>query len=215
MYFLTCIVSRGRTLLSLTVFMCGIAICTIILPIFVPATQFNGVWFIPNLSFSLFVIVAFAITAIKYDQRTPPIHKNYKNFRIFSIIVHFLTLIFFNMLSYFEGVTFQYRFHYYIYACILLVASPVGMIYLSKIETGWIGSKIVIYVFIKTAIYTLFVISYIKEFNTKELRNIISLVFYVTVNINAVIIVALISGVRRRIVRDEDIAEEINEYVEF
>ena len=101
-----------------------------------------------------------------------------------------------------------------IYAFILLVVSPVGMLYLSKIETGWIGSKIVIYVFIKTAIYTLFVISYIKEFNTKELRNIISLVFYIAVNINAVIIVALISGVKRRIIRDEDMAE-INEYVEF
>jgi hypothetical protein len=92
--------------------------------------------------------------------------------------------------------------------------SPIGMLYLSKIETGWIGPKIVIYVFIKTAIYTLFVISYIKEFNTKELRNIISLIFYVAVNINAVIIVALISGVRRRIVRDEDMAE-INMYLEF
>ena len=214
MFFLAYIVSHGRTLLSLTVFMCGIAICTVILPIFVPATQFNGIWLIPTLSFSLFVAIAFAITAIKYDPRIPPIDQNYRNFRIFSIIIHILTLIFFNMLSYFEGEAFQYRIRYYIYACILLVVSPVGMLYLSKIETGWIGSKIVIYVVIKTAIYTLFVISYIKEFNTKELRNIISLVFYIAVNINAVIIVALISGVRRRIIRDEDMAE-INEYVEF
>jgi hypothetical protein len=58
------------------------------------------------------------------------------------------------------------------------------------------------------------VISYIKEFNTKELRNIISLIFYIAVNINAVIIIALISGVRRRIVRDEDMAEIIM-YLEF
>lgn len=210
MFFIAYIVSRGRTLLSLTVFMCGIAICTVILPIFMPVTQFNGIWLIPNLSFSLFVAVAFAITAIKYDPRTPPIHQNYKNFRIFSIIVHILTLLFFNMLSYNEGVAFQYRIRYYIYACILLIVSPIGMLYLSKIETGWIGPKIVIYVFLKTAIYTLFVISYIKEFNTKELRNIISLVFYVAVNLNAVIIVALISGIRRRIIRDEDAAEIYN-----
>ncbi len=214
MFFLAYIISRGRTLMSLTVFMCGIAICTVILPIFVSATQFNEIWFIPNLSFSLFVTVAFAITSIKYDPRTPPIHQNYKNFRIFSIIVHILTLLFFNMLSYFEGAAFQYRIRYYIYACILLIVSPIGMLYLSKIETGWIGPKIVIYVFIKTAIYTLFVISYIKEFNTKELRNIISLIFYIAVNINAVIIIALISGVRRRIVRDEDMAEIIM-YLEF
>jgi hypothetical protein len=194
--------------------MCGIAICTVILPICVPATQFNGIWLIPTLSFSLFVAVAFSITAIKYDPRISPIDQNYKNFRIFSIIIHILTLLFFNMLSYFEGAAFQYRIRYYIYACILLVASPVGMLYLSKIETGWIGPKILIYVFIKTAIYTLFVISYIKEFNTKELRNIISLIFYIAVNINAVIIIALISGVRRRIVRDEDMAEIIM-YLEF
>jgi hypothetical protein len=54
------------------------------------------------------------------------------------------------------------------------------------------------------------VISYIKEFNIKELRNIINLVFYVAVNLNAVIIVALISGIRRRIIRDEDAAEIYN-----